>query len=106
VIRAVVDTNVLVSALISPTGNEARILLAMRQGLVKPFFSEQILQEYAEVLARPKFAFPADEIDALIELLRSRGERSTIQSRSIPICRIPEMKSFWRALKPQWSISS
>jgi uncharacterized protein len=74
VIRAVVDTNVFISALISPMGNEALLLLAVRQGLVKPFFSEEILQEYAEVSARPKFAFPADEIEALIELLRSQGE--------------------------------
>lgn len=73
-IRAVVDTNVLVSTLISPAGNEALILLAVRQGLVKPCFSEEILQEYAEVLARPKFAFPPDEIKALIALLRSQGE--------------------------------
>ena len=48
-IRAVVDTNVLVSALIAPAGNEALILLAIRQGLVKPSFSEEILMEYAEV---------------------------------------------------------
>ena len=73
-IRAVVDTNVFVSALISPTGNEALILLAVRQGLVKASFSEEILQEYAEVLARPRFAFPLDEIEALIALLRTRGE--------------------------------
>jgi len=74
VIRAVLDTNVLVSALISSTGNEALILLAVRQGLVKLFFSREILQEYAEVLARPKFAFPRDEIAALIATLRSQGE--------------------------------
>jgi uncharacterized protein len=47
----------------------------MRQGLVKPSFSEEIFQEYAEVLARPKFVFLADEIEALIELLRSQGEK-------------------------------
>jgi putative PIN family toxin of toxin-antitoxin system len=76
VIRAVVDTNVFVSALISPTGNEALILLAVRQGLVKPSFSEEILEEYAEVLARPKFAFPPDEIETLIALLRSQGEEA------------------------------
>jgi putative PIN family toxin of toxin-antitoxin system len=76
VIRAVVDTNVLVSALISPTGNEALILLAVRQGLVKPAFSEEIVQEYAEVLARPKFAFPPDEIEALIAMLRDQGEEA------------------------------
>jgi putative PIN family toxin of toxin-antitoxin system len=74
VIRAVVDTNVLVSALISPAGNEALILLAVRQGLVKPSFCEDILQEYAAVSARPKFGFPSDEIEALIALLRSQGE--------------------------------
>jgi predicted nucleic acid-binding protein len=43
VIRAVVDTNVFVSALIAPTGNEALIVLAIRQGLVKPYFSGEIL---------------------------------------------------------------
>jgi hypothetical protein len=36
VIRAVIDTNVLVSGLLSPTGNEALILLAIHQGLVHP----------------------------------------------------------------------
>lgn len=74
-IRAVVDTNIFVSALIAPAGNEALIVLAIRQGWVKPYFSVEILEEYAEVLARPKFSFPADEIDALIALLRDRGEQ-------------------------------
>ena len=35
-IRAVIDTNVLVSGLLSPRGNEALILLAIHQGLVHP----------------------------------------------------------------------
>jgi putative PIN family toxin of toxin-antitoxin system len=55
VIRAVIDTNVLVSGLLSPAGNEALILLAIHQGLMHPCFSEDILEEYAAVLARPKF---------------------------------------------------
>ncbi|MFI4986409.1 MAG: putative toxin-antitoxin system toxin component, PIN family [Alphaproteobacteria bacterium] len=73
-IRAVVDTNVLVSALISPSGNEALIVLAIHQRLLRPCFSEEILREYAEVLARPKFAFPLDEIEALLARVRSQGE--------------------------------
>ena len=68
------DTNVLVSAVIAPTGNEALILLAIQQGLVKPSFSNEILGEYSEVLARPKFGFASDEIKALVALLRSEGE--------------------------------
>jgi putative PIN family toxin of toxin-antitoxin system len=74
VIRAVIDTNVLVSGLLSPSGNEALILLAVHQGLVRPCLSEDILAEYAAVLARPKFVFPPDEIDALVQLLRDWGE--------------------------------
>ncbi len=73
-IRAVIDTNVLVSALISPSGNEALLLLAVKQGLVGPCFSPDVLKEYSEVLARPKFAFPPDEITALIDLLRCQGD--------------------------------
>jgi putative PIN family toxin of toxin-antitoxin system len=74
VIRAVVDTNVVVSGLLSPAGNEALILLAIHQGLVHPCFSEEILDEYAAVLARPKFAFPPDEIAAVLTMFRRPGE--------------------------------
>ena len=72
-IRAVIDTNVVVSGLLSPAGNEALILLAIHQGLVRPCFSEVILEEYAGVLARPKFAFSADEIAALLAMFRRQG---------------------------------
>jgi putative PIN family toxin of toxin-antitoxin system len=74
VIRAVIDTNVLVSALISPSGNEALLLLAVKQGLVRPCFSPAVLKEYSEVLARPKFAFSPDEITAVIDLLQRQGD--------------------------------
>jgi uncharacterized protein len=75
VIRAVVDTNVFVSGLLAPLGNEALIVLAIQPGLIKPYFSAEMLEEYAEVLARPKFSFPPDEIESLIALVRSRGEQ-------------------------------
>ena len=61
-IRAVIDTNVLVSGLLSPAGNEALILLAIHQGLVHPCFSEEILEEYAAVLAKPKFSVPSSRV--------------------------------------------
>jgi putative PIN family toxin of toxin-antitoxin system len=74
VIRAVIDTNVVVSGLLSPAGNEALILLAIHQGLVHPCFTEEILEEYAAVLTRPKFAFPPDEIAAVLAMFRNQGE--------------------------------
>lgn len=73
-IRAVIDTNVLVSGLLSPTGNEALIILSIHQGLVHPCVSDEIFEEYGEVLGRPKFAFGPDEIDALLAMMRGKGE--------------------------------
>jgi uncharacterized protein len=83
VIRAIIDTNVLVSALISPNGNEALILLAIQQGLVRPCYSEEILREYAAVPARPKFAFPADEIEAELAMCEVRGELFRPEASSV-----------------------
>jgi putative PIN family toxin of toxin-antitoxin system len=74
VIRAVIDTNVLVSGLLTPNGNEALIIVAIHQGFLHPCYSEEILVEYAAVLARPKFAFAPDEIEALLAMLREKGE--------------------------------
>jgi len=74
VIRAVIDTNVLVSGLLSPAGNEALIVLAIHQGFIRPCLSEPIIAEYAAVLARPKFAFPPEEIEAVLAMLQGKGE--------------------------------
>jgi hypothetical protein len=41
------------------------LLLAVKQGLVRHCFSHAVLQEYSEVLPRPKFSFSRDEIAAL-----------------------------------------
>jgi putative PIN family toxin of toxin-antitoxin system len=73
VIRAVIDTNVLVSAMISSSGNEALLIVAINAGLVAPCLSAEILKEYSEVLRRPRFGFPASEVDSLLELLTRRG---------------------------------
>ena len=39
-----------------------------------PCFSPAMLEEYSEVLARPKFAFPPDEITALMDLFQRQGD--------------------------------
>ena len=70
VVSAIIDTNILVSAL----GNEALLVLAVKQGLVRPYFSEEILDEYSIVLPRPKFAFHPDEIAALMDVLQGQGD--------------------------------
>lgn len=73
-IRAVIDTNVLVSGLLSPSGNEALLLLAAHQGVVRPCLSEEIIEEYAGVLGRRKFGFPRQQVEAVVAMLRGRAE--------------------------------
>jgi predicted nucleic acid-binding protein len=63
----VVDTNVLVSGLLRPSGPPAQILNAVRDGRIRLAYSAAILSEYAEVLRRPRFAIPPPVVADLIE---------------------------------------
>lgn len=72
-IRVVIDTNVLVSGLICSSGNEAVLLFAISQGRLQPCSSDDILEEYAEVLRCPKFVFSDKEVQSLIELVQRDG---------------------------------
>ena len=58
-IYAVIDTNVIVSALFSISGqsNPATIIRKVVDGTITPIYNEEILAEYKEVLGRDKFPF-------------------------------------------------
>ena len=61
--RAVLDTNVIVSGLLSPAGN-ARLILAM--AFARKFdliVSAELFAEYEGVIRRPKFRFRSEKID-------------------------------------------
>ena len=69
--RAVVDTNVLVSALINPSGAPARIVDVIRAGTLVPIISSDVLAESQDVLRRPRFGFPRDWVDDLLSDMAS-----------------------------------
>lgn len=73
--RVVLDTNVLVSGLISPSGPPGEILRLLETAPIVPCFSENILGEYREVLGRPKFGFSEGTIDRLLRQFAAVGER-------------------------------
>ena len=73
--RIVVDTNVLVSALLKPESVPDRALLAIWKSGAHVLFDARIAAEYREVLARPKFRVIArSRGEALLSQLLSRGE--------------------------------
>ena len=70
---AVLDTNVLVSALWSRDGEPAKILSLVLNGLITPCYDHRILAEYHNVLRRPKFGFPGWAITDLLEFFAETG---------------------------------
>lgn len=65
--RAVIDTNILVSALLTSGGVSAQLIAAIRNQSLIPVVSQDILAEYAEVLNRSRFGFAIDRIAGLLE---------------------------------------
>ena len=74
-IYAVIDTNVVVSALLSidSNSNPAIVLRAVLQGRIIPVFNEEILDEYMKVLLRDKFHFNKSSIDIIINHIKRIG---------------------------------
>lgn len=72
---AVIDTNVLVSALLSSHEDAATVQVVGKlfSGEITPLFSEDILAEYNEVLRRKKFNFSEALIVTLIEAIEKYG---------------------------------
>lgn len=71
----VIDTNVLVSALLSKHADAATVQIVDRlyRGEIVPLISEKIMAEYDEVLHRPKFRFPRELVRRLLEAIRQNG---------------------------------
>jgi hypothetical protein len=65
-VRVVLDTNVLVSALLF-TGITSEIVPLWKEGAVSLLLSRDILEEYLRVLGYPKFQLSEADIKGLIE---------------------------------------
>lgn len=71
--RVVIDTNVLVSGLLSPYGASAEIIRMMVAGSLDLLYDARIISEYREVLSRPKFLFEKSKVDILMEFIEHYG---------------------------------
>jgi uncharacterized protein len=73
-VTVVLDTNVLVSALINPTGLPATVMALLLNGKLAVCYDNRILSEYREVLLRQKFHFKKSLIFQLLDYIRQEGE--------------------------------
>lgn len=74
-VYAVIDTNVLVSAIFAVHPDSATVIIRERimDGTIVPLYNAEIFDEYRDVLARPKFHFPAELVDAVLDVILQKG---------------------------------
>ena len=71
---AVIDTNVLVSAMLKWTSVPGNIMEFAFGGVFIPVLNEKIVAEYREVLMREKFHLTKEIVDDVIQALEEQGE--------------------------------
>lgn len=69
----VLDTNIIVSALLSPRGKPAYVFNRFINGDFTLCADERIIAEYYAVLSRPKFKFNPQLIDRIISFIRTHA---------------------------------
>jgi uncharacterized protein len=98
--RAVVDTGVFISALIRRQGTTGDTLRALRDGRFIAIYTTDIIVELIDVLGRAKFRakyhIEPDDITALVNLIRLRGELMT-PTQKVSACRDPKDNKFLEA---------
>ena len=71
--RVVLDTNVLVSALLNPHGTPGRVIDLVLSGAVIVMYDDRILAEYRDVMARPKLRITPLEAAFLLDFIETEG---------------------------------
>jgi putative PIN family toxin of toxin-antitoxin system len=96
-IRAVVDTSIVVRAVLKPLGTVGPLLDFLAEKRYKFLYSEATLEEVVDVLARPRlrrrFPLRGRDPQTVIELILLRGEAVEPRHRWT-VCRDPEDDKF------------
>lgn len=87
--KIVLDTNVVVSGLLSSQGNPAQVLTLVLSGAIQVCHDERILAEYAEVLARPRFKFDPKRVREVLNKIETDG--LAVDTSSEPDLDLPDV---------------
>ncbi|MFA6637133.1 MAG: putative toxin-antitoxin system toxin component, PIN family [Candidatus Omnitrophota bacterium] len=71
--KVVLDTNVLVSGLLSPGGAPGEIVRMIVSGNIEIIYDARIICEYEEVLKRPKFKIEKAYVDDIVSFIEHFG---------------------------------
>lgn len=95
----ILDTNILVSGLFSrlQNGNPARFLKRFVEQDFTLIYSQEILEEYEDVLRRPKFDFALEDVDFILDAVKELGfcTRTLPGLSGQPLCPDPDDQVFY-----------
>jgi putative PIN family toxin of toxin-antitoxin system len=83
-LRLVVDTNVLISAAIKPVGLQRTVLLLAFTKPARLYVSAAIMEEYADVLARPELRIRRGLRQQLLQLIKNHSQ-TVVPTRHIEV---------------------
>lgn len=95
--RVVIDTNVVVSALVFPAGRLTWLRDAWKSGAITPIIDAACADELIRVLTHPRFHLASDDIAELLGdyLPRTELVESVVpEDRALPTCRDPADQKF------------
>jgi putative PIN family toxin of toxin-antitoxin system len=92
-LRLVIDTNVVVSAALKPEGLQRTTLLLAITKPARFYVSRPILEEYADVLARPELGIRKGSRQQLLQLIRNNSHIVT-PSRRLEVAGDPDDNVF------------
>jgi putative PIN family toxin of toxin-antitoxin system len=105
--KVVIDTNVIVSALMSINGTPAKILSVILDGKIKVLYDTRIIHEYIDVLSERKFGFNMEMINGMINYFKSNGEYINVEPLSLRFIDETDKKFYevYKAGKAQYLVT-
>ena len=80
----VLDTNVIISAALKSSGHPFQIMELVSAGVLRLYYSSEMLDEYTDVLSREKFNFTPEKQTVYIERIKEIGILSSVQQSNVP----------------------
>jgi putative PIN family toxin of toxin-antitoxin system len=94
-LRVVLDTSTVVSGIIG--GISTEVIDLLQEGAFQAIVSEEILQEYAEVLRRPRFGFPSGVVADILNFFATQSLRVTPRTPVSVVTEDPDDNKFLEA---------
>jgi len=82
-LKVVIDTNIIVSALLSPRGLSAKLLNLVLEKKIIIVYDNNILLEYLDVLNRDKFKLDKELVNIIINFITKEEEYKTAEFQKI-----------------------